>query len=390
MSRLVVNTENSKSGTAGQTENRLSGLYVHVPFCRSKCLYCDFHSVVSPAAIPAWLDAVRIEGRLYKERFHIFDSLYIGGGTPTVLDERQLAALMEFLTEGFAFHSGSEITVEANPEGLSRQKLKTLRDLGVNRVSLGVQSFDDGELRYLGRRHSFKQALEAFDILRSLGFANVGLDLIYGFEIQSLSAWKKTIDRALELDPEHISCYQLTFEPGASLMKMKTAGCVRPIGKKLETAFFIWTSRYLERHGYLHDEISNFARSPELMCRHNRKYWSHVPYLGLGPSAHSFQAGRRWWNVRSIERYCRLLAGGNAPVEDAEVLSEEQLDIESLALGLRTKEGVSLHAWRSGSRPATPLEEARKSGLVRVDGERILPTRKGFLVADSLPLMFCG
>lgn len=364
------------------------GLYVHVPFCRSKCLYCDFYSVASHAAVPAWLKAVRKEGELYRERFHAFDSLYLGGGTPSILDERQLGALMDGLFRNFTFCPGSEMTMEANPDSLSRQKLLAVADLGLNRISLGVQSLDDRELKYLGRTHNSLQALEALEMLRSLDFADVGVDLIYGFEIQNLQGWKKTIDRVLEFRPEHISCYQMTFEQGTPFWKMKADGKVRPIGQKLESAFFIWTSRHLERHGYLHYEISNFARSREFMCRHNRKYWSHTPYLGLGPSAHSFQGGSRWWNVKPIERYCGLLAEGRAPVDDCEVLSEEQFELESLGLGLRTSNGASLYTPGGGLRPGGALDTAQRAGLVKVIDGMIRPTRKGFLVADSLPLMF--
>jgi oxygen-independent coproporphyrinogen-3 oxidase len=366
------------------------GLYIHIPFCRSKCLYCDFYSVVSPAAVPAWLEAIQREIPLYNERFQTFDSLYLGGGTPTILAERELAALLECVHRYFAFSPDSEITIEANPEGLNTDKLKTIRDLGVNRVSLGVQSLDDGDLKYLGRRHGSKQALRALHMVRSCGFADVGADLMYGLETQSLRGWKRTVDRVLEFKPEHISCYQMTFEPGAAMWKMKAAGQVRPIAKKLESAFFIWTSRYLGRHGYHHYEISNFAKSPEFMCRHNRKYWSHTPYLGLGPSAHSFQAGRRWWNVRSVEKYCRLLGEGRAPVESAEVLSGEQLELESLLLGFRTSDGADFHASGGRLRAGEALSELQKAGLVKVSNGRIKPTRKGFLVADGIPLMFCG
>ncbi len=157
----------------------------------------------------------------------------------------------------------SEITIEANPDDLSKDKLKALRDLGINRISLGVQSLDDGDLKYLGRSHSAKQALEALDLIRSCGFADLGVDLMYGLEIQTLPGWKRTIDKVLEFRPEHLSCYQLTIERGTPLWKMKAAGRVRAIGEKLETAFFVFTSRYLEKHGYLHYEISNFARSRE-------------------------------------------------------------------------------------------------------------------------------
>jgi len=366
------------------------GLYIHIPFCRSKCLYCDFYSVASGAAIPAWLHAVQSEVLLYKERFHAFDSLYLGGGTPTILGERELATLMECLRKNFTFRPDSEITIEANPDDLSRDKLKTIGDLGITRISLGVQSLDDRDLKYLGRGHSAKQALKALEMIRSCGFAEVGVDLMYGLEVQSVPGWKRTLDQVLECRPEHLSCYQMTLERGTPLWKRKAAGRVRSIGEKLEGAFFVFTSRHLEKHGYRHYEISNFAGSPEFMCRHNRKYWSHVPYLGLGPSAHSFHAGSRWWNVRSIKKYCQLLAEGKAPVEACEALSEEQLDLEALALGFRTSDGVSLDAPGGGLRWGKALEELQKSHLVRVNNGRIQPTRKGFLVADSLPLMFCS
>ena len=364
------------------------GLYLHIPFCRSKCRYCDFYSVASSAAIPAWLEAVKSEVLLYQEQFPDFDSLYLGGGTPTILGERELAALMACLRKHFTFSPDSEITIEANPDDLSTDKLKAFEGLGINRISLGVQSLDDRDLQYLGRSHSAKQALKALAMIRSCGFAEVGVDLMYGLEGQSIPGWKRTMDQVLEFRPEHLSCYQLTIEASTPLGKLKAAGQVRAIGEKWETAFFVFTSRYLEKHGYRHYEISNFARNRETMCRHNRKYWKHVPYLGLGPSAHSFQAGSRWWNVRSIQQYCRLLAAGKAPVEASEALTQAQLDLEALALGLRTSDGVALHAPGGRLRSGKALEELQKTHLVTVNNGRIQPTRKGFLVADSLPLMF--
>jgi oxygen-independent coproporphyrinogen-3 oxidase len=186
----------------------------------------------------------------------------------------------------------------------------------------------------------------------------------------------------------------MTLEKTVPLWKMMEAGRVRPIGEKLESAFFIWTSRHLGKHGYQHYEISNFARGPEFMSRHNRKYWNHTPYLGLGPSAHSFSGkfgcgpATRWWNVRSVSEYCRLLAEGKPPVESSEVLSEEQFDLESLYLGFRTSDGADLHAPGGGLRAGRALTELRRAGLVKVLDGRIKPTRKGFLVADSIPLMF--
>ncbi len=368
----------------------LPGLYIHVPFCRSKCLYCDFYSVASRAAVPEWLHAVQSEILHYKDRFSRFDSLFLGGGTPAILEEKQLGELFECLHKHFTFAPESEMTMEANPDGLSREKLKAVWDLGINRISLGVQSLDDTDLKFLGRSHNSGQALEALDTIRSCGFENISADLIYGLETQTLGGWKRKVDRILEFKPEHLSCYQLTLEKGTPLWKMKEAGRIRPIGEKLQSAFFIWTSRYLERNGYIHYEVSNFARGRKFMCRHNRKYWSHVPYLGLGPSAHSFHSGSRWWNVRSIGKYCKLLEEGKPPVEGSEVLTPEQLELETLDLGLRTSDGVDMHALGSGLKVEEALGKLQKMGLAKLKDGRIQPTRKGFLVADGLPLMFYG
>ncbi|MEM5790383.1 MAG: radical SAM family heme chaperone HemW, partial [Syntrophobacteraceae bacterium] len=269
------------------SNGRHPGLYIHVPFCRSKCLYCDFYSVASSEAIPAWLQAVKREALIYRDRFQHFDSLFLGGGTPTILEERDLAGLLEWLQKHFTFSNDSEVTIEANPDGLSLRKLKAMAGMGINRISVGVQSLDDPDLKYLGRSHDSKQAQEALAMVRASGIPNLSVDLIYGLETQSLRGFKRTVDRVLEFEPEHISCYQLTFERGTPFWKRMEAGRVRAIGEKLETAFFIWTSRYFARKGYDHYEVSNFARGREFMCRHNLKYWSHTPYLGLGPSAHS-------------------------------------------------------------------------------------------------------
>ena len=373
---------------------QLPGLYLHVPFCRSKCFYCDFYSVASPAAIPRWLQAVRAEMDLYREKFPRFDTLYLGGGTPSILDEADLAALFESIFDRFAFHPDSEISMEANPESLTPGKLKTLRSFGLNRISLGVQSLDEADLRFLGRRHSPGQALRAIEACRSAGLANLGVDLIYGLETGSLKSWKKTLDTVLEYRPEHISCYQLTFETGTALWKMRRAGRVRSMDEKMQAAFFIWTSRYLERRGYRHYEVSNFAAGSEFMCRHNLKYWRHVAYLGLGPSAHSLRGAppcaKRWWNVKSVRDYCRMLAEGKPPLAGSELLSRDQFDLEALDLGLRTCEGVDMSILDEFPQSRKVLEQLQKSGLIRVDEGRARLTRKGFLVADSLAVMLGG
>ncbi|MFH1488245.1 MAG: radical SAM family heme chaperone HemW [Pseudomonadota bacterium] len=361
------------------------GLYVHIPFCRSKCPYCSFYSTASAEWIPAWLEALKKEVLHYGNRFGTFDTLYLGGGTPTVLPVRTLAEVMGHLFAHFDFLPDREVTLEANPGGLSRDKIKALKGLGVNRVSLGVQSFEDRHLLFLGRGHTGLEAERAVSALRASGFDNVGLDLIYGMEGQSLKAWINTLKKALEFRPEHLSCYQLSIERGTPFWGRKKRGRIMGLEEEDERTFFLATSRFLEDQGYIHYEVSNFAREEVFKSRHNTKYWDHTPYLGLGPSAHSFGRGVRWWNVRSVRRYCEALSAGRRPVEDRECLTPEQLRLESVALGFRTSEGFPQGEISEDIPAGERLSLLEREGFLRVQERRVLPTRKGLLVADRLP-----
>ncbi len=390
------------------------GLYVHIPFCLSKCAYCDFFSVTDLAWIADWLAALEKEASLYQDRFGSFDTLYLGGGTPSLLDAAQISALIAGLRRHFSFAADTEVTLEANPDDLTPEKLQLYQDLGVNRLSVGVQSFHDRELVFLGRRHTARQTLQALEAARAAGFVNLSLDLIYGLPGQSLEDYRKTLEQALAFQPEHLSCYQLTYEAGTPLSRRKARGEVAAATEEAEREFFLFTSRFLEERSYLHYEISNFARlgepdnksnsqvinntkslyrkpetanrKPYFYSRHNRKYWSHIPYLGLGPGAHSFQDGERWWNVRDVKTYCRALAQGWLPVADQEVLAPEQLRLEALYLGVRTSEGAPLELLRQYPGWEKTLTKLQKSGLMEVKRERAVPTLEGFLLADRLAL----
>ena len=364
------------------------GLYVHVPFCRSKCPYCAFYSIPSSSLIPTWLNGLKKEVLLYKGLFDPFDSLYLGGGTPTFLDTRILADLIGHLFNHFDFAPDTEVTIEANPCDLTDEKTRMLRDLGVNRVNLGAQSFDDSVLSFLGRKHRVKEVKEALNRLRRLGFKNVGVDLIYGFKEQSLQEWTDTLDNALSFEPEHISCYQLTFEKKTVFGKLMDKGKTEPLGESEEAACFLTTSQHLEDKGYIHYEISNFAKGKACRARHNQKYWQHTPTLGLGPSAHSFHKKRRWWNIRSVRKYCAAVQKGRAPVEGSEDLTEEQLGIETLSLGFRTSAGIDLKTVKQTPESDAVLSRLQTSGLIRIINGRVIPSREGFLVADHLPLCF--
>ncbi|MEJ2024386.1 MAG: radical SAM family heme chaperone HemW [Deltaproteobacteria bacterium] len=364
------------------------GLYIHVPFCRSKCPYCDFYSLANTSLMRDWLKAVTLEMHLYEDRFGVFDTLYLGGGSPTFLPDGYLEILMSTLRERFAFAPDSELSIEANPGDLTSQRILLLKALGFNRINVGVQSFRDQELSFLGRRHTADEAVAAVSRLQTAGFENGGIDLIYGMPGQDIEQWLITLETALSFAPAHLSCYQLTIAEGTRFGQMREKGRLAPIGEELEREFFLRTAEFLTSRGYLHYEISNFAREAASVCRHNEKYWHHVPYLGLGPSAHSYLGDRRWWNVRSVKNYCNALKAGRVPVEGDETLSPGQLRLESVALGLRTKNGFSSADILSRTEQKR-LEEMESQGLLRRQGNRVVPTMEGFLLADRIPLYLC-
>jgi oxygen-independent coproporphyrinogen-3 oxidase len=398
------------------------GIYVHIPFCLSKCGYCGFYSITDRSLIPGYLAALRREINFYRGWAASFDTLYIGGGTPSVLPAAELEKLIARIRTAFTIATDAEITFEANPADITESLLAALRRSGVNRLNIGVQSFDDGSLALLGRRHTALQAIDAIHRARDAGFKNIGLDLIYGLPSppaggktaavtggtkppsspaggatspeadRPFASWLATLDTAIGLNPEHLSCYQLTIEAGTPLFERCRTGVISPPGEALQAELFFKTSEILEGAGYVHYEISNFARPGE-ESRHNRKYWDHTPYLGLGPASHSFDGRERRWNHRSVETYIRELAAGSAPVKAAEILTDEQLRLEALFLGFRTRSGIHLETFRK--RYGQVLLEEKGEILARLEREGLLeiregflrPTRAGMAVADSLGLI---
>jgi oxygen-independent coproporphyrinogen-3 oxidase len=370
------------------TANDPAGLYVHIPFCRQKCRYCDFYSIPSTSLVTEWLQALDQEATLYKDRFPFFDTLYLGGGTPTLLTGEDLAGLVAILRRHFALCPDAEVTLEANPNDVTPEKLNLFRELGFNRISLGVQSMEDRELAFLGRTHSARQAALAMERIRAGGFPGFGVDLIYGLPGQTEAEWRRTLKETLTFSPTHISCYQLTVSRGTPLWEMQEAGLFQPPDEEQERRLFLAASEVLEGKGFVHYEVSNFSRGTLHSCRHNVKYWERAPYLGLGPSAHSFQGDTRWWNHRSVREYCRDLNRGRRPVQGSERLSEEQAELERLSLQLRTRAGTSIRELGCREKTDRVLPGLIEAGLLEVMGERAVPTREGFLVADRLPLMF--
>jgi oxygen-independent coproporphyrinogen-3 oxidase len=368
------------------TNSSLPGLYIHVPFCEGKCPYCDFYSTDDSTLIPAWIKALEKEIHFYKETLNNFDTLYLGGGTPSLLSNDDLEKLRNNIHKYFSFVPDSEITIEANPGDLNPDKLKQFKALGFNRISLGVQSFDDTVLRFLNRRHTAKQAEKAVADIRNAGFENLSIDLMYSVPGQGKNEWIKTLEKALSFSPEHFSCYQLTIKEGTPFFVLKENGEFKvPVG---EEESFLLTSDILEENGYIHYEVSNFAKSANLFSSHNQKYWQHIPYLGLGPSAHSFMDDTRWWNVSSVKEYINVLNKGSRPIEEKEKIGKKEKKLESLFLGFRTKQGIALGALKEYKKVEIVLNRLIESGLIEMQGDRAVPTKKGFLVADRLPLMF--
>ncbi|MHC1744696.1 MAG: radical SAM family heme chaperone HemW [Syntrophobacteraceae bacterium] len=368
-----------------------AGLYLHVPFCRSKCAYCAFYSIPHTSLIHDWLKAIRREMEYYEGVFPPFDTIYFGGGTPSVLEDGVIAALLEEAFRRFQFELSLEITLEANPDDLSWDRLSSLRSLGINRLSVGVQSFSDADLRILGRRHTADQTRRILRAARDADFNSLSVDLIMGVPGCAgppLSHWKAILKEALSFEPEHLSCYLLTYEAGTSLHSLMQNHGLESLDEEDERALFLYTSRHLEANGYLHYEVSNFARSDANRSRHNSKYWHHAPYLGLGPAAHSFLAGARWWNVRSVKEYSAMLARHEPPLAGRETLTPEQIRLEKLSLGLRTSNGISRRLLTEGRQTDATLAALRQEGLISVANDRIYPTPEGYLVSDSLPLLF--
>jgi len=268
-----------------------------------------------------------------------------------------------------------------------------MREIGINRINIGVQSFNQKVLDFLGRRHSVKHAISAIEDSRNAGFHNIGLDLIYSVPAQDIGSWLDTLKQAVAFSPEHISCYQLTLESKTPLGIRYQAGEFPIPGEELQFEFFLKTSEFLEDAGYIHYEVSNFARGKEHTSRHNQKYWDHSPYLGLGPSAHSFRCNQRWWNHRSLDQYLAAINAGNLPVEETETLTMEQLRLEALYLGLRTKKGISLQEFKNQyhydlfSKKKKILAKLEEEGLISIEDGHLSPTQAGLAVADSLSLI---
>ena len=366
------------------------GLYLHVPFCKSKCIYCDFYSL--PRAEEKMDEYVRalsrhLEAASARCEGYGVNTVYLGGGTPSYLGRERLETVLNAVYKFYHIGEDAEVTLEANPDSVGDQKtIRALKEAGINRVSLGVQSADDGMLRLLGRPHTFAQAEGAVAELRQGGIENISLDLIYGLPGQTMAHWQETLERAAALSPEHLSCYGLKVEEGTPLASMEAREAI-PDGDA-QADFYLWAARRLEALGYGQYEISNFAKAGRY-SRHNMKYWTLGEYLGLGPGAHSDLGGVRFAWARDLDAYCRGVEAGGLEPETAEAVSRDQRALEYLMLGLRTANGVSAGAFEGAfQRRFAPVEASLtpllQTGHVLKSGERWRLSPEGFLVSNQI------
>lgn len=364
-------------------------LYVHVPFCARRCGYCDFavQATRNPPTA-AWLEAVagELEIRAAAERWAeplALDTLYVGGGTPSLLGPGAMAALRERLAARARLTPGAEWTAEANPESFTAELARDWRAAGVNRVSLGVQSFDPAALRWMGRLHGPDGPVRAVLAAREAGIDDVSIDLIFGLPARLGRSWADDLERALELEPAHLSLYGLTAEPGAPLGRWVRERGERLADEDVYAEEYLLAHRRLTAAGYEHYEVSNFAL-PGRESRHNAVYWSGEPYAALGPGAHAFAPPARRWNLRGWDAYRNAVAGGQLPVEDGETISPDDAALERIWLGLRTRRGMPLRVLSHEQWALASEWEARGWALPAV--QRLQLSAKGWLLLDRLAL----
>lgn len=368
----------------------MAGIYIHIPFCKTRCIYCDFYSTTRSDLKGRYIRALCEELRMRKDylRGAPVETIYFGGGTPSQLAEEDFRSIFETIGQCYGMEHCREITLEANPDDLNETYTAMLRQLPFNRISMGIQTFDDATLKLLNRRHNAAQAIDAVDRCRRAGFGNLSIDLIYGLPGETDERWERDLQQAVRLNVEHISAYHLTYEEGTRIYELLQAHRIREVDEESSLRFFTTLTDTLGKAGYEHYEISNFCR-PGMYSRHNTAYWEGIPYLGCGPSAHSFDTDTREWNVASLETYIHAIENGRREFE------REQLDRttrynECILTSIRTRRGLSLpeverkfgrELWQYCMAMARPHLE---NGKLEIQDGRLRLTREGIFVSDGI------
>ena len=370
-----------------------AGLYVHVPFCEKFCLYCDFYSVIpQPGQLDMYINAIGVESSIRaKEEFGQFtyDSIFLGGGTPSLLNEKQIKALFQHLRNNFEISPLSEITIECNPSSITQDLLACYHAAGINRISLGNQSFNDDYLKKLGRVHNAHDAIESFRLIRASGFNNISIDMIYGLPIQTLREWENDLNQAIALDPEHISAYNLIIEPETTFGELFAKGRLRLPSDETQETMYAHLNEQLTKTGYDRYEISNFAKLG-YECHHNLKYWHLEPYLGLGPAAVSFDGQIRIRNLSVLQDYIDSLHQDILPPSETEALDSDKLREEYIMMSLRLNEGLSLDELKARfgydilREKGDIINSLIKNGYVTIDDNCIRLDPQALFISDEI------
>ncbi len=374
------------------------GIYLHIPFCEKKCFYCDFYSIEDISQRDKFVNSLVKEIELFSlncaEKL-CADTIFLGGGTPSLLYPYELEIITNSLHKNFNISAETEFTMECNPGTVNQQSLTDYRQLGVNRLSFGVQSFFDHELKFLSRIHNSQQAVEALEFARSAGFDNVNIDLMYGLPEQTSARGGcasgaedkllSNLENAVALNPQHISAYNLIVEHGTPLLTAVTSGEIKPLDESTEGRMYELTMGFLEKNGYKHYEISNYARHG-FECKHNLKYWNSEEYVGFGPSAHLYLGGSRWWNISSLSSYLSSLSNDRLPISAKEELTDTQLVDEFVMLQLRQgKMDLKILRDKFGIDLDTGfICDLKKVGYANVADNKVFLTKKGFIVCDEI------
>ncbi len=367
----------------------MAGVYIHIPFCRKACHYCNFHFSTSNRLQQSFVTALLQEIGLRKPYIsEPVSTIYFGGGTPSILPSADIERILSLLSKTYSIEANAEITLEANPDDITSEKLLEWKQMGINRLSIGVQSFFEEDLQWMNRAHTAQHAFDCIALAQQAGFHNLTIDLIYGTPTLTDKNWKKNVDTAIALQIPHLSCYALTVEPKTALDNLIKQKVYADVDTDKQARHFELLMQWMQDAGYEHYEISNFAK-PGFRSRHNSSYWQGKPYIGLGPSAHSFNGHSRQWNISNNALYIQSLLQGNIPFEVEELTKDQQLN-EYIMTSLRTMEGLSLQKVLEnfgGEKQESLLKTARPhlaNHHLALENEYLKTTQQGKLLADGI------
>lgn len=368
----------------------MAGIYIHIPFCKTRCIYCDFYSTTRSELKERYIHALchELETRRQYLQGEPIETIYFGGGTPSQLSGEDFQQVFDTIEKTYSIGQVQEITLEANPDDLTPQYVQTLANLPFNRISMGLQTFDEATLRLLNRRHTAAQAITAIERCREAGFRNISIDLIYGLPGETAERWEHDLAQAIALNPEHISAYHLIYEEGTPIYKMLQQHRVCEVDEESSVHFFSNLIDRLTTAGYEHYEISNFCR-PGYHSRHNTSYWQGIPYLGCGPSAHSFNRREREWNIASLNKYLNGIESGERAYE-TEILDTTTRYNERIITSIRTSQGLSLTKLKEefGTEPwqycLNMAASSIKNGMLEEREGNLRLTREGIFISDSI------